>query len=166
MTDVVKKPKFVPVETDTETLKQVVKEVFSEITSEQDEQKRREGRVNKILFQGKLESGKEGANTIGVSPLLGSLPSTQAAALGISPEKHEHKHEHGHDDCPSCSTGLKKLGDGIEICPDCKTIVTKPEAEFYICANCGSPVPKSFLGTDKSCPACGSNKVHKTLHKK
>lgn len=166
MTEVVKKPKFVPVETDTETLKQVVKEVFTEITLEQDEQKRREDRINRIMLQGKQESVKESTNTVGVSPLLNSLASTPTAVLGINTEKHEHKHEHGHDDCPSCSTGLKKLGDGIEICPDCKTIVTKPEAEFYICANCGSPVPKSFLGTDKSCPACGSNKVHKTLHKK
>lgn len=166
MPEVMKKPKFVPVETDTETLKQVVKEVFSEISTEQDEQKKRENRVKTMMMQGKIESSRENPNSVGVSPLLGSLGASQSAVLGLNPDKHEHKHEHGHDDCPSCNTGLKKLGDGIEMCPDCKTIVTKPEAEFYICAKCGSPVPKSFLGTDKSCPVCGSNKVHKTLHKK
>ena len=75
------------------------------------------------------------------------------------------KDKHLHDDsCPTCHKGeIKDLGNGVHICTekDCGIAILDKKADFVICNDCDSPVPKSYVGTDKTCPRCGGKGVHK-----
>lgn len=79
-------------------------------------------------------------------------------------KEHDHKSDL-HETCPSCSTKLQDIGEGIEYCPDCNNISMPKKVyqnkDYLICADCGGFMPRNYLDDPNSkCPKCGGTKVY------
>jgi len=130
--------------TDVEELKNIVSEVVDNRLQDQDNRKKKEEHINKILK--KDEMLREKRETPVVEILKPEIPIVE------TPKKHEHS-------CPSCKSSFKKIADDFEICTDCGTtdLKIKKGQKLAICNNCGGLIPESFIGTKNNCPHCDSN---------